>query len=176
MLSWLYSVGGYSHYKTQDISSLQAIVLLLVCYCILSCLFYKLYNRCWSTPARYSIFWQLPTIVGVDNPMLEEEREAPANTVLVRRWFQSWLVGRFVCWLVVGSLVHCFLGSRFGDSFRLRNLVFYMRLRTCPPLAFFHCTFYLHLTYGGPGLRNATICSEVCVPLMEPWHVCVSTV
>ena len=25
--------------------------------------------------ARYSIFWQLPQIVGIDNPMLEEERE-----------------------------------------------------------------------------------------------------
>lgn len=25
---------------------------------------------------RYSIFWQLPTIGGVDNPMLEDEREA----------------------------------------------------------------------------------------------------
>ena len=26
--------------------------------------------------ARYSVFWQLPRIRGVDNPMLEDEREA----------------------------------------------------------------------------------------------------
>ena len=26
--------------------------------------------------ARYSVFWQLPGIGGVDNPMLEDEREA----------------------------------------------------------------------------------------------------
>ena len=26
--------------------------------------------------ARYSVFWQLPTIRGCDNPMLEDEREA----------------------------------------------------------------------------------------------------
>ena len=29
-----------------------------------------------SSAARYSIFWQLPSIGGIDNPMLEDEREA----------------------------------------------------------------------------------------------------